>query len=161
MLYMSTAQTWQTTSLSSAATFEIGGQLGRNCRGGELIVLSSDLGGGKTTFTKGLARGLQSTAVVNSPTFMVERVYPCRDNISLHHFDFYRLTEGGTVARELGEVLEDPKALIVVEWGDIVSEILPIEHIKIVLERQANNEDARHITITYPKKFAYVFEGLE
>ncbi len=148
-------------SLSSAATSAIGEQLGRRCRGGELIVLSSDLGGGKTTLTKGLAKGLGSEVIVNSPTFMVERVYPCRSNISLHHFDFYRLSEGGMVARELAEVLEDPSVVVVVEWGDVVEQVLPLEHIKVAIQRRANNQEAREVKVTYPLKFAYVFEGLK
>jgi tRNA threonylcarbamoyladenosine biosynthesis protein TsaE len=158
---MNTVQTWQTQSLSSDATSAIGEQLGHSCRGGELFVLSSDLGGGKTTFTKGLASGLGSSNMVNSPTFMVERVYDCRDGIKLHHFDFYRLSEGGMVARELSEVLEDPKAVVVVEWGDIVSEILPLDHIRIVIERQADRKDSRSIKVSYPNKFSYIFEGLK
>ena len=92
---------------------------------------------------------------------MVERVYPCRDTISLHHFDFYRLSEGGMAARELQEVLEDPKAVVAVEWGDVVAGVLPLEHIKIILERQAKGEGARAITITFPEKFGYISKGLK
>lgn len=89
---------------------------------------------------------------------MVERVYECAGGLSLHHFDFYRLHEGGIVSRELEEVLDDPKAVVAVEWGDVVNEVLPLEHIEIKLERQADNEDARKLSLTYPKKFGYVLK---
>ena len=120
--------------------------------------MSSDLGGGKTTFTKGLAKGLGSTQVVTSPTFMVSQVYECANDMHLHHFDFYRLHEGGVVAYELSEVFEDPIAVVVVEWGDVVSGTIPVEHIELRFDRVADGEDVRGITAKYPPKFAYIFE---
>lgn len=119
-------------------------------------MLVSDLGGGKTTFTKGLAKGLGSESIVTSPTFTVSRVYPCRDGLTLHHFDFYRLHEGGMVAHELSEVLSDPKIITVLEWGDVVSDVIPAECIEITIERMATGEDNRTIRVTYPSKLAYV-----
>ena len=92
---------------------------------------------------------------------MVERVYKCRDDLELHHFDFYRLQEGGIVARELEEVVNDTHAVIAVEWGDVVSSVLPLEHIEVRLERTADNEDKRKITIKYPENFSYVFEDIK
>lgn len=92
---------------------------------------------------------------------MVERVYEGKGGLSLHHFDFYRLHEAGIVARELEEVLEDPKVVIAVEWGDVVHNVLPIDHIEIKLERQADNEDARKISVTYSEKFSYILKGLK
>lgn len=121
-------------------------------------MLVSDLGGGKTTFTKGLAKGLGSVSVVTSPTFIVSRVYPCRDNLSLHHFDFYRLHEGGMVAHELKEVLDDPQVVTVVEWSDVVSEVIPADYIEIKISRTATDEDSRKIDIKYPDSFAYVMK---
>ncbi len=119
-------------------------------------MLSSDLGGGKTTFTKGLAKGLGSKDIVNSPTFTVSRVYDCRDGIELHHFDFYRLNEGGMVAHELAEVVENPKAIVVVEWGDVVSDVLPKNRITVQFDRVASGEENRRIKITYPTELKYI-----
>jgi tRNA threonylcarbamoyladenosine biosynthesis protein TsaE len=147
-------------SSSSEDTVSIGEQLGRRCRGGEVFMLASDLGGGKTTFVKGLAKGLGSRDHVSSPTFMVERVYSCRDDLSLHHFDFYRLQEGGIVARELHEVLDDKTSVIAVEWGQIITDTLPLDHITIRLERQANDEDHRLIQVSCPEKFSYLSQEL-
>lgn len=119
-------------------------------------MLSSDLGGGKTTFTKGLAAGLGSDDVVSSPTFTVSNVYECRDNLTLHHFDFYRLNEAGVVAHELAEVVDDPSVIAVIEWGDIVSEVLPERSIVINFDRSSKGEDVREITINFPEEASYL-----
>jgi len=79
----------------------------------------------------------------------------------LHHFDFYRLQEGGIVAHELSEVLNDQKAVVVVEWGDVVSNVLPNEHIELQLERQVQAMDARLLSAVYPDKFNYIFKDQE
>lgn len=91
---------------------------------------------------------------------MVNKIYNCRNGLTLYHFDFYRLSEGGTVGQELEEIIDDPKAIIVIEWGDIVSDIIPQEHIIIELERTIAGEDKRIIKISYPEKFAYVCKEL-
>ncbi len=80
---------------SPEATQSLAQSLGKFMRGGEIIDLVSDVGGGKTTFTKGLARGLLVEEVVQSPTFTISRLYHARDGLELHHFDFYRLPEAG------------------------------------------------------------------
>ncbi|MBX4191001.1 tRNA (adenosine(37)-N6)-threonylcarbamoyltransferase complex ATPase subunit type 1 TsaE, partial [Candidatus Saccharibacteria bacterium] len=83
---------WQTVSTSSAETESIGSLIGASLKGGEVIELRSDLGGGKTTFVRGLAAGAGSKANVTSPTFTLSRLYPAK-NFSIHHFDFYRLND--------------------------------------------------------------------
>lgn len=157
---MSTEATFQINSSSSEDTLEIGRQLGKNCRGGELFLLSSDLGGGKTTLTKGLAEGLGSKDTVSSPTFTVSNIYECSDGLEIHHFDFYRLSEGGVVAYELAEVIDDPKVVVVVEWGDIVADGLPDKRITISLNRSAEGEDVRDVEVSYDSSYDYVLEGL-
>ena len=157
---MNTAKTWQTASSKSDDTFAIGEQLGLNCHGGEIFVLSSDLGGGKTTFTKGLAKGMGSTDSVGSPTFTINRVYKAAHGLTLQHFDFYRLNDAGIVAHELAEFVNDPQTVVVIEWGDVVSDVLPENRIAITFTRLASSEDAREITAQYPTELAYIFEGL-
>ena len=150
----------QIATSNSDATFAIGERLGRNCQGGELFVLSSDLGGGKTTFTKGLAKGLGSTDSVSSPTFTVSKVYKGKD-LKLHHFDFYRLNEGGMVAHELAEFIDDPKSVVAVEWGDIIDDVLPKRRVTVRFERVASGEDDRQITIQCSEELIYILEGVQ
>ena len=92
-----------------------GERLGVTLQPGDLVLLAGPLGAGKTTFVRGLARGVGSMAHVASPTFQLVRVYPGR--IALAHVDLYRLEAGAELA-DLGlEELLDQGA-VVVEWGD-------------------------------------------
>jgi tRNA threonylcarbamoyladenosine biosynthesis protein TsaE len=82
---------------------------------GDLLLLAGDLGAGKTTFVRGLARGLGATATVQSPTFTLVRVYPGR--VQLAHVDLYRLERGGELDDlGLSELLEE--GVVAIEWGD-------------------------------------------
>ncbi len=96
-------------------TESAGEELGRRLRRGDLVLLKGELGAGKTTFVRGVARGTGSAATVASPTFQLVRVYPGR--LQLAHVDLYRLEKGDEL-RDLGldELLEAGAA--VVEWGE-------------------------------------------
>src|SRR2546425_599557 len=103
---------------SAVETEAAGEQLGRRLRQGDLVLLKGELGAGKTTFVRGMARGSGSTAPVASPTFQLVRVYPGR--LQLAHVDLYRLEKGDHL-RDLGlEELLDQGA-VVVEWGERLS----------------------------------------
>lgn len=125
-------------------------------RGGEVIELVSDLGGGKTTFVRGLARGMGSADRVASPTFTISRVYHAGD-LMLHHFDFYRLGEAGLIAEELDEILDDPRAVSVIEWAGIVEDVLPAERVKITIHKTPT--DGRELQFKAPQSLAYVIEA--
>ena len=104
----------QTTS-SPAETEEAGRRFGERLRTGDIVLLTGELGAGKTTFVRGVARGIGSSAPVASPTFQLVRVYPGR--VQLAHVDLYRIERPAELA-ELGlDELADQGA-IVVEWGD-------------------------------------------
>jgi tRNA threonylcarbamoyladenosine biosynthesis protein TsaE len=153
---MNTVTTWQTSSTSSEDTCALAAKLGRKLKGGEVFDLHSDLGGGKTRFVQGLAEGLEIKEAVTSPTFMVERVYDGR--LPLHHFDFYRLGEAGVVGEELREVLDDDRAVTAIEWGDVVTGVLPDDRISVTIER--TGDDSRDFKFRYPEHRAYLFEEL-
>jgi tRNA threonylcarbamoyladenosine biosynthesis protein TsaE len=144
---------WQTVSNSSEDTETIGQKLGSKLRGGEVIELVSDLGGGKTTFVRGMARGLGSQDAVASPTFTISRQYRA-GRLMLYHFDFYRLAEPGIVAAELLEVISDPKAIVVIEWGEIVKNVLPIN--RLTIKFQSTGEAIRQLIFNYPSKLSYL-----
>jgi tRNA threonylcarbamoyladenosine biosynthesis protein TsaE len=144
--------------MSAEQTEQLAAGLGTHLRGGETIELVSDLGGGKTTFTRGLVRGTGSSDHVGSPTFTLSREYTA-PTFTLAHFDFYRLHEAGIVADELAEVVGDPKYVAVVEWGDIVHDVLPQERLTIRFAR--TGEDARTLTFEYPPVLEYLLGGLK
>jgi tRNA threonylcarbamoyladenosine biosynthesis protein TsaE len=100
---------------SPEETEAAGEELAASLRVGDLVLLAGELGAGKTTFVRGLARGLGSSAGVQSPTFQLVRVYPGR--IQLAHVDLYRL-ESGADLTDLGldDLLEE--GVVAVEWGD-------------------------------------------
>lgn len=120
-----------------------------------MIELISDLGGGKTTFTRGLASGAESHDQVNSPTFAISREYTA-PKFTIAHFDFYRLNEAGIVADEVAELVGDPAYVIVVEWGDIVQDVLPGERLTVRLELDPDDENVRKLTFSYPASLAYL-----
>jgi tRNA threonylcarbamoyladenosine biosynthesis protein TsaE len=132
--------------------------LGAHLHGGEVFEFISDLGGGKTTFIKGLAKGFGALETAASPTFTISYVYNTQDGKQMHHFDFYRLNDAGVVANELAEVIADSHNVVVVEWGDIVHEVLPKE--RIIVTIKVNSEEGRTFTFKYPEKFSYLFDKL-
>lgn len=140
---------WETLSTSSAETERLGELLGKQLKGGEVIELRSDLGGGKTTFVRGLVRGAGSQANVTSPTFTLSRIYKTKD-FEIHHFDFYRLNDPGILADQLAESVGDAKAVVVVEWANIVKDVLPNNRISIEFKPTASDSDERQVIIKYP-----------
>lgn len=109
----------------------LGEKLGGLLVGGEIIELIGDVGAGKTTLTKGIAKGLEIDEDVQSPSFTISRVYDARDGLTLAHYDFYRLQDAGVMADELHETLHTPIAITIIEWADIVSGVLPADRMSI------------------------------
>lgn len=123
-----------------------------------MIELVSDLGGGKTTFTRGLARGAGSTDRVGSPSFTISRQYQA-PKFTIAHFDFYRLNEAGIVADELAEIVHDPQTVVVVEWGEIVHDVLPKD--RLTIRFRLTGEGTREITFEYPDKLSYLLGAIK
>lgn len=138
-------------------TEAIGEAIGKQLKGGEVIELTSDLGGGKTTFVRGLARGFGSLDRVASPTFTISKVYQCGTK-EMHHFDFYRLQESGLIGYELEDVLNDPDNIIVVEWSKIVEKILP--HERLIVRISTTGDTTRELALDVPKKLDYLVKAL-
>jgi tRNA threonylcarbamoyladenosine biosynthesis protein TsaE len=153
MQRMSTDTIWSMQSASSGDTEAFGEQLGKRLKGHEVIELLSDLGGGKTTLTRGIARGAGSKDIVGSPTFTLSKVYRA-EKCDIYHFDFYRLDEAGLMAFELHDALEDPRGVVIVEWGDVVKQVLPEERLTIRLAQTP--EGGREIQCQCPKSMEYL-----
>jgi tRNA threonylcarbamoyladenosine biosynthesis protein TsaE len=144
--------------MSSEQTEQLAEALGKQLSGGEVIELISDLGGGKTTFTRGLVRGLGSADIVASPTFTISKVYGA-GKLEVHHFDFYRLSEPGIIADELAEVVGDPASVVVVEWADVVQHVLPDKRLTVVIEQTATG--SRRLTFRAPESLMHLIEALQ
>jgi tRNA threonylcarbamoyladenosine biosynthesis protein TsaE len=128
---------------SADETRALGAALGDLLRAGDVIVLAGDLGAGKTTFAQGVARALGVDEPVVSPTFTIVREYECR--IPLAHVDVYRLDSLGEL-HDLGfEELVDDGRVMLIEWGDVVAQLLPRDRLVVNLELGAG-DDERIIT---------------
>lgn len=125
---------------SEDAMKAFGERIGRSLVGGEHIQLVGDIGAGKTTLTKGIAKGLDITETVQSPTFTINRVYDGRDGINLSHYDFYRLSEPGVMADELAETSQDTNTVIITEWGESVADLLGNDNLEITFTSPAETE---------------------
>jgi tRNA threonylcarbamoyladenosine biosynthesis protein TsaE len=108
------------TTHGESETLAVAEDLATRLRGGEVVLLSGELGTGKTVFVRGLARGLGvDPAEVSSPTFVLLTSYPGR--LTLHHADLYRLADDGD-EMELGlEELPGPAGVLAVEWAERLS----------------------------------------
>ncbi len=141
-------------------TQQLGLKIGRNLKGGEVIDLSSDVGGGKTVFVRGLAEGFNSADQVASPTFTISRHYRSANSIdkAIHHFDFYRLDDPGLMKQELGESLTDPNTIVVVEWSGIVSEVLPED--RLLIKFSVTGEETRLMSLYAGPHHQHLLNGL-
>ena len=131
-----------THTTSSEDTRKFGHKLGRLLRGGDVVELISDLGGGKTTLTQGIAEGLGYEEAVTSPTFTLSQIYQLESGLEIHHYDLYRLSEGGVLGFELSEDIAATNVITIVEWGDVVHGVLPEERlrIKLTMDSEASRE---------------------
>lgn len=145
------------TTTNTEQSVALGKKLGSALKGGEIIQLASDLGGGKTTLTRGIAAGAGSKDVVGSPTFTISRLYKA-PNLNIYHFDFYRLNEPGIVEYELTEAADDSNSVLIVEWADIVNSVLPKE--RILIDILHIGDEGRLFKLNIPTKYSYISKEL-
>lgn len=121
-------------SHSAAETFAYGKIIGEKAVPGEIYTLIGDLGVGKTVFTQGVAAGLGITEPVNSPTFTILQSYE-GGRLPFYHFDVYRIGD----VEEMEEIGYDDcffgEGVCLIEWADLISDILPEKHIRITIEK--------------------------
>ncbi len=131
-------------------TMLIGEKLARKLKPGDMIALSGDLGSGKTTFTKGIGKGLgvKDSKHINSPTFVLIKEYNGR--VPLYHLDLYRLDDLEGIENLAIEEYIYGNGVTVIEWAEKIKFILPEKHIFVKLKVKGDNkreviiEDLRH-----------------
>jgi tRNA threonylcarbamoyladenosine biosynthesis protein TsaE len=135
---------------TAAETRALGERLAGLLSAGDLLVLSGDLGAGKTTFTQGIGAGLGVRGDITSPTFVISRVHPSLvGGPALVHVDAYRLPSTGEFDDlDLDAYLDE--AVTVVEWGNGLAEGLAADRLEIELTRAHGDDqgEARTLTIT-------------
>jgi tRNA threonylcarbamoyladenosine biosynthesis protein TsaE len=132
-------------SRSPAETETLGERLGERLKPGDVVLLTGELGAGKTTFVRGVARGAGSAAPVASPTFQLVRIYSGR--VQVAHVDLYRI-ETPVELKDLGlDELADQGAVLI-EWGDRLgapgSALIEIEHLEGDRRLIRTKRDLRH-----------------
>ncbi len=132
---------------SAKETFELGFEIGSRAKAGDVYTMVGDLGVGKTVFTQGMAKGLEITEAISSPTFTIVQVYD-EGRLPFYHFDVYRI---GDIS-EMDEIgFEDyvyGEGVSLVEWANLIEEILPGKRTEITIEKDLEQGfDYRKITI--------------
>ncbi|MGW1837554.1 tRNA (adenosine(37)-N6)-threonylcarbamoyltransferase complex ATPase subunit type 1 TsaE [Streptomyces sp. BBFR2] len=140
---------------------ELGRRLAALLRPGDLVLLTGELGAGKTTLTRGLGEGLGVRGAVTSPTFVIARVHPSlTGGPALVHVDAYRLGGGLDEMEDLDLDVSLPESVVVVEWGDGKVEELSDDRLHVVIERavgadapadagwESDAADVRTVTVT-------------
>ncbi|HEY7761407.1 MAG TPA: tRNA (adenosine(37)-N6)-threonylcarbamoyltransferase complex ATPase subunit type 1 TsaE [Actinomycetota bacterium] len=126
-------------------TRELGEAIASLLRPRDALILTGELGAGKTTFAQGVARGLGVEENISSPTFTLVKEYT--GILDLAHVDVYRLDRVQDVV-DLGlEELGDGEAVLLVEWGDTVEELLPAERLRVELTTGPAHQDDRAVVI--------------
>ena len=132
---------------SAQETYQLGVEIGQKAKKGQVYTMIGDLGVGKTVFTQGMAKGLEIDEPISSPTFTIVQVYD-EGRLPFYHFDVYRIGD----IDEMDEIgFEDyvyGEGVSLIEWANLIEEILPEERIEITIEKDLEKGfDYRKITI--------------
>ncbi|MCP9957701.1 tRNA (adenosine(37)-N6)-threonylcarbamoyltransferase complex ATPase subunit type 1 TsaE [Streptomyces sudanensis] len=145
------AATARLTVHSSEEMQELGRALAGLLRPGDLVMLTGELGAGKTTLTRGLGEGLGVRGAVTSPTFVIARVHPSlTGGPALVHVDAYRLGGGLDEMEGLDLDVSLPDSVVVVEWGEGKVEGLTDDRLHVVIDRAvgSTDDDRREVVLT-------------
>ena len=135
-----------TETHNSKETYELGFNMGKSAKAGDVYCLDGDLGVGKTVFTQGFAKGLGINEPINSPTFTIVQEYH-EGRLPLYHFDVYRIGDI-TEMDEIGyEEYFYSECVCLIEWGNLISEIMP--------------ENATYITISKDLSKGFDYRRIE
>ncbi len=132
-------------SNSEEETKLIGRKFAKDLKKGDVIVLTGDLGSGKTKFTEGVLQFFGLENEISSPTFNIVNEYVNRD-VNVYHFDVYRLEDEDEFYAIGGEEYFE-KGICLVEWGEMIESALPNKYIQISFSRNLENENVREIVI--------------
>lgn len=140
-------------------TTAIGEALGKMLNAGDIICLTGDLGTGKTHITKGIAKGLNITDYITSPTFTIVNEYD-NGRLKLNHFDVYRVSDPDEIYAIGFDDYIFSDAVSIIEWANYIEDILPQDYLHINIKKDLEKgETFRTITLTpYGERYNYVKE---
>ena len=145
---------------SVSETIAIGKKIGSASKAGDIICIEGELGSGKTHLTKGIALGLGIKEYITSPTFTLVNEYEGR--LRLYHFDVYRIDDPDEIEAIGFDEYIFSDAVSVIEWSDLIKELIPEEHIQINISKDsAGDDNVRKIKISWQgKRYDYMKEIL-
>ena len=147
-------------SKSEDDTINFASDFAKDLKVGDIIILSGELGSGKTKFTQGILKHFGLENEISSPTFTIVNEYNSRD-INIYHFDLYRLSDIDEFYAIGGEEYFD-KGICLIEWGELIEDALPLEYIKIFFNKDTTQEDTRLLDIkAFGKKYEIILDNLK
>ena len=132
-------------SKSEEDTINFASQFASKLQLGNIIILSGDLGAGKTKFTQGILKYFNLENEISSPTFTIVNEYT-DSTIPIYHFDVYRLADIEEFYAIGGEEYFS-KGICIIEWGELLENILPADYIKSTINKDLENENYRKIIV--------------
>jgi len=155
---MSTATRLTLSTTSVARTRALGRRIARLLRAGDVLLLQGPLGAGKTALAQGIGAGLAVETTVNSPTFVLLARHD--GALPFYHADLYRLSTPEDVA-ELALDEQAADGVLVVEWPERGLDVLPEEHLLVVIEPLGDRPQERRITlVAVGDRYRRVLDGL-
>lgn len=131
---------------SEKETIELGRRIAEKLKKGMVIVLTGDLGSGKTKLTEGILTYFDLQDEISSPTFTIVNEYHTNKDLNIYHFDVYRLSDSDEFFAIGGEEYFE-KGACIIEWGEMIQDVLPNDYIHITFEKDENDVDFRNIKI--------------
>ena len=149
-------KTFTYTSHNSEETMDFASELANKLNIGDVVVLSGELGAGKTKFTEGFLKHFCLEKEISSPTFTIVNEYKNKD-INIYHFDVYRLEDVDEFYAIGGEEYFS-SGISIIEWGELIEPALPNDYIKITFEKDLSDENIRYLHIkTFGNKYNDLF----
>ena len=145
-------KTYNFTSHNSEETMNFAFNLASKLNVGDVVVLSGELGAGKTKFTEGFLKFFGLDDEISSPTFSIVNEYK-KDNLNIYHFDVYRLEDVDEFYAIGGEEYFS-SGICIIEWGELIEEALPKNCIRINFEKDLSDENIRYLKVTYTESLA-------
>ena len=142
-------KTYSFTSHSSDETMNFAYNLASKLNIGDVVVLTGELGSGKTKFTEGFLKYFGLDKEISSPTFNIVNEYK-KDNINIYHFDVYRLEDVSEFYAIGGEEYFS-SGICIIEWGELIEEALPDNCIRIYFQKDDTDENIRYLKIENSK----------
>ena len=152
-------KSFNTISNSTLETINIAKNLAKFLNPGDTVVLTGELGAGKTKFTEGFLSYYNLEDEISSPTFTIVNEYKSPLS-TIYHFDVYRLADIDEFYAIGGEEYFD-KGICLIEWGEQIEDALPLEHIKITFNKDEQNDDIRILIFeAFGEKYEKILDDL-